>query len=64
MLNTSGLSLQDGLIKIYDLAGKLLETYQVESDATEIGTQLPSGVYFAKIESSGNLVQVMKLIKN
>lgn len=64
MLNTSGLSLQDGLIKIYDLAGKLLETYQVESDATEIGTQLLSGVYFAKIESSGNVLQVIKLVKN
>lgn len=64
MLNTSGLSLQDGLIKIYDLAGKLLETYNVESDATKVGTQLLSGVYFAKIESSGNVLQVIKLVKN
>ncbi|MBK9729954.1 MAG: T9SS type A sorting domain-containing protein [Chitinophagaceae bacterium] len=64
VVNTSSLSLQNGIIKVYDLTGKMLETYTVINENTAIGNNLTSGVYFAKIESGGKLVQVLKLMKN
>lgn len=64
LINTGALSLENGTIKVFDLTGKLLENHAVQNETTEVGKSLPSGVYFVKIESSGNTVQVMKLMKN
>ncbi|HUM46970.1 MAG TPA: T9SS type A sorting domain-containing protein [Chitinophagales bacterium] len=64
LINTETLSLQDGTIRLFDLTGKLLESYVVQSETTEVGKTVPAGVYFLKIESAGKTVQVMKLMKN
>lgn len=51
-------------IKIYDLTGKLLETHLLLSDEIKIGNELPTGMYFARIEINGELKEVIKLVKS
>ncbi|MBX7108139.1 MAG: T9SS type A sorting domain-containing protein [Chitinophagales bacterium] len=63
-ISTSLPSAQPATIKIYDLTGKLLESYNLQKESAAVGNSLPQGVYFAKIEMSGKVMQVLKLIKN
>ncbi len=51
-------------IKIYDLTGKLLETNQLIFDEIKIGNELPTGMYFARVELNGEMKEVIKLVKS
>lgn len=57
-------SLLHASVKIFDLTGKLLESYTLQKENTVVGSNLPNGVYFAKIEVAGKPMQVLKLMKN
>src|SRR4029453_6208728 len=62
VIHTPGL--QNAVVGIYDLTGKLLEKDNISSEITEVARDLPAGVYFAKIEVNGEPEQVLKLMKN
>ena len=62
--NTSSAELQNGFITLYDLAGKMLERIAISGESIEVARNLPPGVYFAKLESGGEIKQVLKLVKN
>ena len=64
VLNTSSPDLQNGFVNVYDLAGKLMEHVVITNETTEVGKNLPSGFYLAKIETNGEERQVLKLVKN
>jgi hypothetical protein len=64
VLNTLSAELQNGFITLYDLAGKMLERIAISGESIEVARNLPPGVYFAKLESGGEIKQVLKLVKN
>lgn len=62
-INTSKLDPQS-IIGIYDFTGRLLESYNVNSDEMQVGETLSNGIYLLKITSNSNPQQVIKLVKN
>ncbi|HYV90258.1 MAG TPA: immunoglobulin domain-containing protein, partial [Chitinophagales bacterium] len=52
------------VIYIYDLTGRLVETYEVSGGEMKIGAKLSNGVYFLKVTENNEAQQVIKLVKN
>ncbi|MFN2260804.1 MAG: T9SS type A sorting domain-containing protein [Psychroflexus sp.] len=51
-------------IKLYDVQGKLISEQEINSNQATISSEgLPTGVYFAKVESDAKNVQTIRLIK-
>lgn len=63
VLNTASVQSNSSIVTIYDLTGKLMERVDITGETTEVGGNLPAGVYFAKIEMNGEMQQVLKLMK-
>ncbi|HYV95353.1 MAG TPA: immunoglobulin domain-containing protein, partial [Chitinophagales bacterium] len=53
-----------GVIYIYDLTGRLVESHEVSGGEIKIGETLSNGVYFLKITLNNETQQVIKLVKN
>ena len=52
------------MIYVYDLTGKLYESYVVNGGEIQVGSSLSCGVYILKIVASNETTQVIKLVKN
>ncbi|MBA2423594.1 MAG: T9SS type A sorting domain-containing protein [Chitinophagales bacterium] len=63
IINTSVFENSKGYVNLYDLTGKLLQSVVIESETTEVGKDLPGGLYLAKIELNGEIKQIVKLMK-
>jgi hypothetical protein len=63
ILNTSGFENEIAFVNVYDLTGKLLQHEMITGEATMLGSSLSAGLYLAKIESDGEMKQVIKLVK-
>jgi len=52
-------------LKVFDLAGRLLQSFELEGDSGQvtIGTGLPKGIYFVRIEQAGQLSKSLKVVK-
>jgi len=63
VFNTASVQSSNSIVSIYDLTGKLMERDNIVGETTQVGGNLPAGVYFAKIEMNGEMQQVLKLMK-
>ncbi|HYV91454.1 MAG TPA: T9SS type A sorting domain-containing protein [Chitinophagales bacterium] len=52
------------VIYIYDLTGRLVESHEVSGSEMKVGAALSNGVYFLKIATNNQALQVIKLVKN
>jgi len=62
-VNTSQLDLQS-VISIYDLTGRLVESYHLTGEVMKVGASLSNGVYFLRVSTNSGLDNVIKLVKS
>ena len=62
-INTAQLDPQSKIF-IYDLTGRVVESYDITEGEMKVGENLSNGVYFLKIAANNQVNQVIKLVKN
>jgi len=64
-LKVEDLSLNDLNIELFDIHGKKIQTEKIQNTNTIIELEnLPSSIYFLKVESGNKTIKTFKIIKN